>query len=1017
MQEITTVPSLLHHQFDAQVIKQPNAIAISSPSKKLSYLELFNLSEHIASKLIEAGAAPNQLIGIVMEKGWEQAAAALAVSKSGAAYLPIDSNETTERLHHLLKISDSSIVLTQTHLKGKLKWPSNTHVITIDEALAQQSQLIKYSIKPDIQTESDLAYVIFTSGSTGTPKGVMISHKAVLNTILDINQRFSVTENDRIFAISALNFDLSVYDIFGALSAGASIIFPSKDALKDPSSWLKLLINEEITVWNSVPSIFQMFVEYIEGRTTDSSLKKLDHKLRLVLLSGDWISTSLPQKIFSQFGNLQLISLGGATEASIWSIFYPIKSVEKSWKSIPYGRALLNQAVYVLDDDLNPIEPGIPGAIYIGGVGLAMGYWKDDQRTKSHFILNQKTRERLYRTGDLGQYMADGNIEFLGRIDQQVKIRGFRVDLNAIEHCLLNHPDIEKAVVVAAGDENNKKIIACVVEKNSIPSSGGFEYSKKQINYWQNLYNQIYLNSKQEEVLFNIAGWKDSYTSKHIPKEQMEEWVSKTVNRILALKPRQVFEIGCGSGLLLLKIAPEATSYYATDFSDAAIDCINRTLSYTNLGNVKFEKREAVDFQNISESSFDTIIINSVVQYFPSIDYLEDVLQKSIEAVADDGCIFIGDIRSLEYLKAFYTSILLSNLDKDQTLSSLSHSSAGWSKQEDELVIHHHYFYALKKKFKQISHVNILLKDGKFDNELNKFRYDVILHIKKRPQISELKTSISIENFKSIKNIEEKLNGNIESILAIRGVPNKNIAGIGDSFSSDNEKVSSLRNKTTIKRLSSISPWKLYQLAKKMNYQLSLKPASHGSNELMDAVFYKDKFEFHACSLMESFSLEFAIKKHTLFNSPTLSRHNKSLVKVLKKYLRTFLPRYMMPSTFSILNRLPITSNGKIDRQLIIGNHSISIKKYKAPENKVQRHLVELWEKLTDNSSVGINDDFFEIGGNSLLLINLLSQINKKFDITIASRDLDQASLTILNLSLIIQNHLKNKPSQIVSMA
>ncbi|MCG8639115.1 MAG: non-ribosomal peptide synthetase, partial [Desulfobacterales bacterium] len=316
---------------------------------------------------------------------------------------------------------------------------------------------LDYACPTSVQIEQgpdDLAYVIHTSGSTGLPKGVMIDHKGAVNTILDINSRYHLNRRDRVFALSSLNFDLSVYDIFGTLAAGAAIVMPDHALRKDPGHWLSLIKEEHVTVWNSVPALMQMLTEYLFGRGEFHF-----DTLRLILLSGDWIPLDLPDKIRKRFDPAEIISLGGATEASIWSILYPVKTVDPDWNSIPYGRPMVNQGFYVLNENMEPCPDWVPGQLYIGGTGLAKGYWRDGIKTKASFIQNPKTDTPLYRTGDLGRFLPDGDIEFLGREDQQVKINGYRIEPGEIESGLKRISGVADAVVVPVSDLENKKYL------------------------------------------------------------------------------------------------------------------------------------------------------------------------------------------------------------------------------------------------------------------------------------------------------------------------------------------------------------------------------------------------------------------------------------------------------------------------------------------------------------------------------------------------------------------------------
>jgi len=451
-------PEMLHTLFAAQAARSPEQWAVITSSRRLTYAELDRRARQVGHRLRQLGARPNQLVAIVMEKGWEQVVAALGILYAGAAYLPIDPTVPAERLRYLLQHSEVEVALTQSRIDPRLSWPEGVERICVDSG---DLEAIDPAPLAAAQGPEDLAYVIFTSGSTGLPKGVMIDHRGAVNTILDVNRRFQVGPEDRALALSALNFDLSVYDVFGLLAAGGAVVIPDDESKRNPARWAKLVAEEKVTLWNSVPALMEMMMDYAAGAGTDALAS-----LRLVMMSGDWIPVKLPDRIRSAVRGVELISLGGATEASIWSILYPIGEVDPGWKSIPYGRPMDNQRFHVLDASLEPCPDWVPGELYIGGIGLAKGYWRDEERTSAHFIRHPRTGERLYRTGDHGRYLPDGNIEFLGRKDFQVKVQGYRIELGEIEATLERHPGVRAAVAtVRAEAHGTKRLVGYVVPR------------------------------------------------------------------------------------------------------------------------------------------------------------------------------------------------------------------------------------------------------------------------------------------------------------------------------------------------------------------------------------------------------------------------------------------------------------------------------------------------------------------------------------------------------------------------
>ncbi|HYG64529.1 MAG TPA: amino acid adenylation domain-containing protein, partial [Thermoanaerobaculia bacterium] len=448
-------PRPLHAAFTGQARRTPDSPAVVTAGRTVSYGELARCAARLARRLRELGAGPDRLVAVAMEKGWEQAAVVLAVLEAGAAYLPLDPGLPRERRRHLLEAGQVEIVLTQPWLAGGLDGPRALQVIPVTPAdLTAPGD----GLAAEAPTDS-LAYVIFTSGSTGLPKGVAIEHANAWNTVADVNGRFGIGPADRVLALSALSFDLSVWDLFGPMSAGGAVVMPDAAVLREPARWVELMQAEAVTVWNSVPALMEMLVDHLEGRG-----EPLPATLRLVLLSGDWIPVSLPDRIRRLAPGIQVVSLGGATEASIWSILHPIQAVDPAWSSIPYGRPMANQTFQVLDENLRPRPVWVPGQLYIGGAGLARGYWRDEERTRAAFLIHPETGERLYRTGDLGRRLPDGTLEFLGREDLQVKVQGYRIELGEIEAALLAHPGVRGAVAAAVGPRRGaKRLVAYVV--------------------------------------------------------------------------------------------------------------------------------------------------------------------------------------------------------------------------------------------------------------------------------------------------------------------------------------------------------------------------------------------------------------------------------------------------------------------------------------------------------------------------------------------------------------------------
>lgn len=443
-------PQLLHEQIICYARNNPKKVAVIDSKMKLTYGELISKAGAVKDELKKYGCKPGDKIAIVMEKSALQVVAVLGVLSMGAVYVAIDGSQADDRRNLIIRNLESEIVLT--HSDEQIEFPDGIQTINVDLLSAVEKELECEPVSPD-----EIAYIIYTSGSTGIPKGVIITHKAAWNTIADINQRFGVSEKDVAIGLSELTFDLAVYDIFGLLSVGGSLVYPEKSRKKDPSYWAELVDKYSITIWNSVPAFARMLVAYLQ-----SEKNKYMKSLRLTLLSGDWIPLEVPDLLIRYCPNLRVISLGGATEASIWSIFYEYERLREEWVSIPYGKPLANQGFRILDNKMNDCPIWVPGDIYITGAGLAVGYYNDKMQTDSVFVIHPREKIRMYRTGDIGRYLPDGNIEFLGRKDNQIKINGHRIEIGEINENLKKLQGVKNAVTIAHKEKHDVTLFSFI---------------------------------------------------------------------------------------------------------------------------------------------------------------------------------------------------------------------------------------------------------------------------------------------------------------------------------------------------------------------------------------------------------------------------------------------------------------------------------------------------------------------------------------------------------------------------
>ncbi len=475
----------IHQMFEARAAAGPEAVAVVCGERALTYGEVEREANRLARRLRGLGVGPGVYVGVHLERSAEMVPALLGILKAGGVYVPVEIGHPPARTAAVLGSLGVACVVTQAAHAGGLaalapELPSLRDLVCVDRGgaaeLPADAGLRAWTREatdalPDAPVDSgvgadDLAYVIFTSGSTGAPKGVMVRHAPAVNLIDWVNGTFGVGPADRVLFVTSLSFDLSVYDVFGLLAAGGSVRVATADETRDPERLVRALAEEPVTFWDSAPAALQQLVPFFGGEAPAA--------LRLVFLSGDWIPVALPDQVRRRFAGAEVVGLGGATEATVWSNFHRVGVVDPDWTSIPYGRPMRNARYYVLDGRMRPAPTGVAGDLYIGGEVLAEGYAAAPELTAVKFVpdpFGGAPGARIYRTGDRARFWWDGTLEFLGRLDAQVKVRGFRVELGEVETALRAHPALRDAVVAAREDEPRvKRLVAYVVPAAGAPS-------------------------------------------------------------------------------------------------------------------------------------------------------------------------------------------------------------------------------------------------------------------------------------------------------------------------------------------------------------------------------------------------------------------------------------------------------------------------------------------------------------------------------------------------------------------
>ncbi|ACC81529.1 hybrid non-ribosomal peptide synthetase/type I polyketide synthase [Nostoc punctiforme] len=459
----------IHQLFEEQVELTPNAVAVVFGNQRLTYQELNSRANQLAHYLQELEIKPDTLIGICLERSLDIFVGILGILKTGAAYVPLDPDYPQERLDYMFSDSQVSILLTAKKLVTQIPRHS-AQLVYLDadwDVIATKSQQnLASEVKPE-----NLAYVIYTSGSTGRPKGVMVPHRSLVNAYFGWEQAYELrTKTSSHLQMANFSFDVFTGDLVRGLCSGAKLVLCPREWLLTPELLYKLMQEEKVDCAEFVPAVIRNLIAYLE-----KTKQNLDFMRVLAVGSDSWYVKEYEE--FQRFCGLEtrLINSYGVSEATIDSCYFESTNVKLPVEAlVPIGKPFPNVQIYILDSDLQPVPIGVLGELYIGGAGLAHGYLNRPDLTQERFIANPLSNEptsRLYKTGDLARFLADGNIEFLGRIDNQVKIRGFRIELAEIEAVLRQYPTVSQTVAMAREDiPGDKRLIAYVVgNQESVP--------------------------------------------------------------------------------------------------------------------------------------------------------------------------------------------------------------------------------------------------------------------------------------------------------------------------------------------------------------------------------------------------------------------------------------------------------------------------------------------------------------------------------------------------------------------
>jgi amino acid adenylation domain-containing protein len=997
----------VHQLFEQQVERTPDAIAAFDGQAQFTYSELNRHANQLAHFLKGRGVRAETLVGICMERSLDMLVSVLGVLKAGGAYVPIDPAYPKDRIALVVQDAELPLLLTQQILVEEL--PAQVaRVVCVDSewpAIATESE---QNLSSDI-SPGNLAYVIYTSGSTGKPKGVQIEHGAVVNFLSSMQREPGMDGDDVLVAVTTLSFDIAALELYLPLTVGAKVAIASREQASDGRQLMNLMQQCEVSVMQATPATWRLLMD--SGWKGDPALK--------ILCGGEALPRELAERLLPRCA--ELWNMYGPTETTIWSAVYRVQDLV--WTLAPIGRPIANTQMYVVDKYGQLVPRGVAGELLIGGDGVARGYWNRPELNQEKFVpdcFRSVEGPRLYKTGDLVRYLPDGNLQYLSRMDNQVKIRGFRIELGEIESVLTEHEGVQQSVVVAREDgPGNQQLVAYVVADpnyRGAADQGQNEAAREQLQQWEAAWDDTYKQADPAaEASFNIAGWNSSYTGQPIPENEMREWVENTVDRINTLAPRRILEIGCGTGLLLFRLAPRCEHYQGIDFSPSALNYIREQLTQKNdhALPITLTQGAADNFTGVEAGSFDTVVMNSVVQYFPNADYLFRALERALEAVGTNGTIFVGDVRSLPLLEAFHAAVQLHQASSSMSCKEILQRAHRRVAQEEELVIDPAFFETLPHHLPRISSVEVLLKRGHSLNEVTQFRYDVVLRIGDTPQASSECTWLDWQKQSlTISQVRSTLETKEPDLLGLTAVPNARIWSAVQTLAQLQredapDSAGKLRSILREPDVALIEPEDLYGLGASLPYSVTVRWSAMGSDGTCDVVFRR-KGTPHT-TVGGPGAKTAAGTWQSYVNDPIKNRAVRNLMPELRHWLSQRLPQYMVPSAVVVLDSLPLTPNGKVDRRALpapdLGRHGQVV----GARNEVERVLVETWQELLGIDPIGVTDNFFELGGHSLLATQVISRVGRELNLELPLRDLFEHP-TIAGLAKIIDQRRKRSP-------
>ncbi|MFI5530062.1 amino acid adenylation domain-containing protein [Kitasatospora sp. NPDC051853] len=955
--------------FAAQVRRAPDAVALVSRGGEWTYRQLDERADRVANWLLARGTRPEDPVAVALPRSPELLAVLIGVLKAGAAYLPVDLGYPDARIDYVMADARPVCVVTTADAVERLAaLAPGAQVADLDSVLDGPADGAALPVvRPD-----QLAYLMYTSGSTGRPKGIATTHRNVAELVQD---PVWGSAHSRVLAHSPHVFDASTYELWVPLCSGGTVVLAPPGAA-DPAVLTGCIEEYGVTAaWMTAALFTVVAAEYPQRLRT----------LTEIWSGGDVVPASAVALVRAAAPGVRIVDGYGPTETTTFVLHFPVDADADLGAGVPVGRPLANTRAYVLDGALEPVADGVAGELYVAGAGQARGYLGRAALTAERFVADPfgPPGSRMYRTGDVVRWSARGQLEFVGRADDQVKLRGHRIEPGEVEAVLREDPAVLAATVVVREDvPGDRRLVGYVVPMPDADTDPG-----DFVADWEATYETLYGDEDAVGFGADFSGWNSSYTGGPIPLGEMREWQAATVGRILALEPGNVLEIGVGTGLLLSELLPHVESYWATDFSTSVIDRLTRQLRDTEwAGRTHLSTRGADDFEGLPTGHFDTVVINSVIQYFPSGDYLARVLEGALALLRPGGRIFVGDVRNRMSLRAFHVALQAGRFDADAEAARVLEAADAASRLERELVVDPGFFTALTGR-PDVGGVDVRLKRGLGRNEMSLHRYDVTLHKAPVPAHAVARLPEVAWPGGGLAAVEEIVAAHAGGVR-IRGLLNERTAAEWHVLRAleDAAPGARLADLPAADTGHALDPESLHAWGD-ANGRAVVTTYCGDRADLFDAVVLPAEL---ATTPLDGL-WQGGSHPGTLVNTPTRTMAAGRLIKVLRAGLAERLPEYMVPSVLMLIDTIPMTTNGKVDRQALPAPTYTGDGSGRSPRDDREALLCDLFTEVLGVDRVTIDDSFFDLGGHSLLATRLVSRVRTALGVELPVRTLFEA--------------------------